>query len=69
MNLIINDEAKSFSNEALTVSELLKLEEIERPYTVSVQLNDEFVAHENYATQRLKEGDRVNFLYFMGGGA
>ena len=36
---------------------------------VSVQLNGEFVAKENFGGTALKEGDAVDFLYFMGGGA
>lgn len=35
---------------------------------VTVQLNDEFVAKEDFETLLLKDGDVVEFLYFMGGG-
>ena len=35
---------------------------------VSVQVNEEFVDREDFATLQLNEGDTVDFLYFMGGG-
>lgn len=68
MKLVINGEDKEH-NAPLSVAELLKNENVQMPETVSVQLNEEFVAQENYATTQLKEGDTINFLYFMGGGS
>jgi sulfur carrier protein len=35
---------------------------------VSVQLNDEFVDRNNFSSTVLKENDKIDFLYFMGGG-
>jgi sulfur carrier protein len=35
---------------------------------VSVQLNGEFVDRQQFAATMFKEGDEVDFLYFMGGG-
>jgi sulfur carrier protein len=35
---------------------------------VTVQINEEFVEREDYDATQLKEGDKVDFLYFMGGG-
>lgn len=68
MKLIINGEEKQFSQSALNVTDLLKLEDVQMPETVSVQINDDFIAQEDYANTALKDGDCVNFLYFMGGG-
>ncbi|MDR0665697.1 MAG: sulfur carrier protein ThiS [Helicobacteraceae bacterium] len=68
MNIRINDEEKSFKQEALSIAELLKIENVSQPDMVSVQLNDEFLRQNEYETTKLKEGDAVNFLYFMGGG-
>ncbi|MDE7317929.1 MAG: sulfur carrier protein ThiS [Helicobacter sp.] len=68
MKLIVNGEDKEH-NAPLSVSELLKRENVQMPETVSVQLNEEFVAQEHYASTQLKEGDVINFLYFMGGGS
>ena len=36
---------------------------------VSVQLNDEFIRQDEHKSVVLKDGDEINFLYFMGGGA
>ncbi|MFZ2930345.1 MAG: MoaD/ThiS family protein, partial [Blautia wexlerae] len=35
---------------------------------VTVSINEEFVATEDKESTVLKEGDNVEFLYFMGGG-
>ena len=54
--------------EGLTLSELIELEKVETPEYVTVSINEEFVASDNAAATVLKEGDTVEFLYFMGGG-
>lgn len=69
MNLTINGEKTLVEAEALTVTELLKIKEVEMPEMVSVQLNGEFVEREKFSEQAVKEGDEVDFLYFMGGGS
>jgi sulfur carrier protein len=38
------------------------------PLYVVVTINDEFVATEARETTLLKDGDHVEFIYFMGGG-
>ena len=68
MKLTINGEAKEIK-ENIVLSELLVIENVEMPEMVSVQLNDEFLKQDEYPTITLKEGDEINFLYFMGGGA
>ncbi len=68
MKLIINGEAKEIK-EGVSLPELLVIENVEQPDMVSVQLNDEFVRADEHQSITLKEGDEINFLYFMGGGA
>ncbi len=68
MKLTINGDAKEIKD-GIVLSELLVIEDVEQPDMVSVQLNDEFLTKDTYATTTLKEGDEINFLYFMGGGA
>ena len=54
-----------------TISELPELiaqENVEMPEYVTVSINEEFVASEDKESTVLKEGDNVEFLYFMGGG-
>jgi len=68
MKITINGEAKEL-REGLSITELLVVENVEMPEMVSVQLNDEFLKQDEYAATIVKEGDDINFLYFMGGGA
>ncbi|AHJ14316.1 sulfur carrier protein ThiS [Sulfurospirillum multivorans] len=68
MKLTINGDVKEIKD-GIVLSELLVIEDVEQPDMVSVQLNDEFLIKDTYATTTLKEGDEINFLYFMGGGA
>ena len=53
----------------LTLAELIKLNKVFLPEMVTIQVNEDFVEKEDYEKIQLKEGDRVDFLYFMGGGA
>lgn len=55
--------------EGITVTALIEKEDIENAEYVTVTINDEFVERNNFPTTVLKEGDAVEFLYFMGGGA
>jgi sulfur carrier protein len=53
----------------ITVKELIEKEQVENAEYVTVTINDEFIDREDFPTKALKEGDAVEFLYFMGGGA
>ena len=53
----------------LNVSELIKQLLVENPEMVSVQVNEEFAEREDWDSIQISEGDKVDFLYFMGGGA
>lgn len=66
--IIVNGEQQDVSL-PLNVAQLLKLNKVEQPEMVSVQLNEEFVDRNDWEKIQLKEGDEVDFLYFMGGGA
>ncbi len=55
--------------DGLTLIELIELEKVEMPDYVTVSINDEFVETEAKAATILKDGDNVEFLYFMGGGS
>ena len=54
--------------DGLTVAELIVQEKVETPQYVTVSLNDEFVENGTFESTVLKDGDNVEFLYFMGGG-
>ncbi|HEB49228.1 MAG TPA: sulfur carrier protein ThiS [Desulfobulbus sp.] len=69
MQVQINGELEELPGDALTIADLLSRREVESPAMVMVQLNGEFVAQGQYETTRVADSDRVEFLYFMGGGA
>ena len=52
----------------LTVAQLVIDEKVETPEYVTVTFNDEFVESGAFESTKLKDGDVVEFLYFMGGG-
>lgn len=54
--------------DAITVAELIVQEDVETPQYVTVSVNDDFIDKAKFETYALKEGDSVEFLYFMGGG-
>ena len=53
----------------LNVSELILQNNVQQPEMVSVQVNEEFAEREDWEKIQLKEDDKVDFLYFMGGGS
>jgi sulfur carrier protein len=53
----------------LKLTELFELEQVETPEYVTVSINEEFVPSEQVESTVLKDGDNVEFLYFMGGGS
>ena len=53
----------------ISVIELIKKNEVAQPEMVSVQVNGEFVDRANFSVVHVKDGDEVDFLYFMGGGS
>lgn len=54
--------------DGLTVAQLVIDEKVETPQYVTVTINDDFVEHGQFEETVLKDGDNVEFLYFMGGG-
>lgn len=66
--IIVNDEKQDVQL-PLTLGELIKINKVFQPEMVTVQVNEEFVERDVWDKTLLKEGDRVDFLYFMGGGA
>ena len=67
MKITVAGEKKEYE-EGITVSKLIELENVETPQYVTVSVNEEFVDSGAFDTTVLKEGDEVEFLYFMGGG-
>ena len=55
--------------DGLTVAQLVIDENVETPQYVTVTINDEFVESGQFAETVIKDGDSIEFLYFMGGGS
>jgi len=65
MRLKVNGKIEEF--EKGSVQDLLISKKIE-PRMVSVELNTKILDRSEFETSFLKEGDVIEFLYFMGGG-
>ena len=65
--IYVNGDAQEIAL-PLNVNELIKQLLVENPEMVSVQVNEEFAEREDWDNIQLKENDKVDFLYFMGGG-
>ena len=68
MNIKVNGKNQSIQNNAVTVLELLKSNNVESVEMISVQLNGNFIDKNDFIKIYLKENDELDFLYFMGGG-
>jgi sulfur carrier protein len=66
--IYVNGDAQEVSL-PLNVSELIKQSDVQQPDMVSVQVNEEFAEREDWDSIQISEGDKVDFLFFMGGGA
>ena len=67
MQITVN--GKMFKTEKiLSVTDLLNEKKIASPEMVSVEINDKIIQQDDFSDVKLKENDRVEFLYFMGGG-
>lgn len=67
MTITVAGEKKEYKD-GLTLLELIVKENVDMPEYVTVSINEEFVATEDKEKTVLKDGDNVEFLYFMGGG-
>lgn len=68
MKITVNGKDVLFEKE-ISVKELLETQKVEMQDYVTVQVNDALIAREDFETLVVREGDAVEFLYFMGGGA
>lgn len=65
MQVKVNGKTEEFSGG--TVLDLLQAKKIE-PQMVAVEVNDTVLDRNHLATTSLSDGDRVEFLFYMGGG-
>lgn len=54
--------------DGLTLAQLVVDEKVETPEYVTASVNDDFVSSSSFEDTVLKDGDNVEFIYFMGGG-
>ena len=69
MKITVNGDVRTDLAAGLTLAALLKDSGVEDTGAVSVQHNGAFVDATAFATRTLADGDTVEFLYFLGGGA
>ncbi len=68
MTIQINGEPVDIGAE-MTVTELLADRKVKMPDMVSVELNGSILERGSFETTAISDGDKVEFLYFMGGGS
>ncbi|MCM8814518.1 MAG: sulfur carrier protein ThiS [Candidatus Omnitrophica bacterium] len=66
IKVLINGKEEILESET-NVLELLKKKNI-RPEVVTVELNGKIIERKDYQTISLKNGDTLEFVFFMGGG-
>lgn len=66
MQIIVNGEPHA-SPDAVSVTSLLERLAV-ADGRVAVEVNEEIVPRDAFATRRLCEGDRVEIVHFVGGG-
>jgi sulfur carrier protein len=71
MNLHINGEEQTFPDltlpSAFTLAALIESLEM-KPDRVAVELNRDIVPRDRWPETRLKDGDRLEIVHFVGGG-
>ncbi len=68
MELEVNGESETLEGEEITINELLERLDVDMPDMVSVELNGDVLSRSTYDEKKVTDGDKVEFLYFMGGG-
>ncbi len=66
MEILVNRKKKKL-NKKITVGEFLKRKNI-RYEVVTVQLNGNILERDEYDKTFLKDGDEIEFIFYMGGG-
>ncbi len=68
MRLLINGKEANASDGSNIIT-LLQEQDVRMPEMVSVELNGDILDSDAFENTTLHEDDKVEFLYFMGGGA
>ena len=68
MKLTVNGKEIEFNTE-LTVNKLIVEQNVKMPDMVSVEVNGQILKRSDFDNTTLNDADKVEFLYFMGGGS
>ena len=68
MQVKVNGEAVNLEK-SLNINDFLVEVKADQPEYVTVQKNGEFLQRDDFDKIFVEEGDEIEFLYFMGGGA
>jgi sulfur carrier protein len=69
MNLTVNGKPASIAEETpVSVTRLLEALQVAQREYVTVELNGDILDRGDFDGATVKDGDTVEFLYFMGGG-
>jgi sulfur carrier protein len=69
MNLTVNGKKTAIADkESLSISGLLDELNVADPLYVTVELNGDIMERINFDSTLIRDGDEIEFLYFMGGG-
>jgi len=67
MTITVNGSQTEVSGE-ITIRQVLEEVKAQDPLYVTVQLNGDILQNTDFDTVKVKSGDVMEFLYFMGGG-
>jgi len=68
LDIKVNGQHRQIGKNNVSVFDLLTAELVKNLDTVAVVVNGGFLKKEQFQITFLKNGDEVEFLYFMGGG-
>ena len=68
MRIQINGESREFPQSSLSLKELLDTLSLP-PQRIAVELNKAIVARSHWEKTALKDGDQIEIVHFVGGGA
>lgn len=66
ITITLNGKKEELTQE-MNLAELLKKKNI-RPEVVTVEINDRVLSRQEFEKTVIKDSDRLEFVYFMGGG-
>jgi sulfur carrier protein len=67
MKILLNGNEEEFSNDEISVSEMLMKKKFTFKMRI-VKINDILIAKDNYDSTFINDGDKVQMLYLMSGG-